>query len=306
MLLYLDDAFVGHNTGNHPESPARIERLNKLLRAEGWLEKAECPAGKNASRAQITAVHDASYVDRLELLCKQNAGRIEADTVVSAGSWEAAVRGAGAAVDATRRVLASEATTAFCAVRPPGHHALRTGPMGFCLFNNIAIAAHAALAGGLDRVMIIDWDVHHGNGTQDAFYDDGRVGFYSIHRSPFYPGSGARSETGTGRGLGWIVNSPMSAETKVKDFFDEFVRGISDLAAKVQPQLILLSAGFDAHRLDPVGSLCLEEEHFGQLTQIVGELAKSYCGGRMVSLLEGGYHLEHMPKCVLAHLQALA
>ncbi len=305
MLLYVDDVFAGHNTGRHPECIARIVRLKELLQQEGWFEQTDCPTWSDASREQLSWVHDASYIDQLEVWCRQNAGQIEADTVVSTGSWKAAVRGAGAAIDATLRVIGGEARTAFCAVRPPGHHALRTGPMGFCLFNNVAIAAHAALAQGLERVLIIDWDVHHGNGTQDTFYKDGRVGFYSIHRSPFYPGTGARSETGSGRGLGCIANSPMPASTTVDEYMAEFNRSIAALATRVKPQLILVSAGFDAHRLDPVGSLCLEEDDFGQLTRSVRDLANQYCEGRIVSILEGGYHLEHMPRCVAVHLDFL-
>lgn len=305
MLLYVDDVFAGHDTGRHPEAIARIVRLNHLLDCQGWLERATRPHWQTAKREQLTPVHDAAYLEQLEQFCLQGGGRVEQDTVVSSGSWAAATRGAGAAIDATRRVLNGEDTTAFCAVRPPGHHALRTAPMGFCLFNNIAVAAHAALDSGLDRVMIVDWDVHHGNGTQDAFYDDGRVGFYSIHRSPFYPGTGAVEETGTGAGLGFIANSPVHADIDTPTFLQTFTRGVEDLAAKVRPQLLLVSAGFDAHRHDPVGSLCLVEQDYAELTRIVKRVAADYCGGRIVSLLEGGYHLEHMPQSVLAHISEL-
>lgn len=306
VLLYLDDAFSKHDTGTHPECAARIVRLNDVLRQENWDADATCPQWTLANRQQLLAVHEAAYVDKLKQWCEQAAGRIEADTVVSKGSWDAALRGAGAAVDATRRVILGEDKTAFCAIRPPGHHAKPSGAMGFCLVNNIAIAAHAAIAAGLSRVMIVDWDVHHGNGTQDTFYDDGRVAFYSIHRSPFYPGTGSDSETGSGRGLGWICNSPVSAEITSKKFMDVFQAGVESLAAKVEPELILLSAGFDAHRADPVGSLCLEEEDFAQLTRRIKEIAGSYCEGRIVSMLEGGYHLDHMPTSVLAHVIELA
>ena len=178
--------------------------------------------------------------------------------------------------------------------------------MGFCLFNNVAIAAHAAISAGVHRVMIIDWDVHHGNGTQDVFYEDGRVAFFSIHRSPFYPGTGKVTETGTRAGLGWIANEPVPEDIALKSFTERFTRGIDALAAKVRPELILLSAGFDAHRSDPVGSLCLADQDFGDLTRIVRNLAISHCDGKIVSLLEGGYHLEHLPMSVNAHLEELA
>lgn len=305
MLLYVNDCFARHQTGVHPECPARIERVNALLREQGWIDRSPGPDWEPATLEQIVRVHDASYVQQLEQWCASNAGRIEADTVVSQDSWPAALMAAGAVCDAVNRVIANEAKTAFCAVRPPGHHALATGPMGFCLLNNVAIGAQAALATGLDRVMIIDWDVHHGNGTQDAFYNNGRVAFFSIHRSPFYPGTGAAGETGTGPGLGWISNAPVPASIETRDFFQIFERGIEDLAAKVKPQLILVSAGFDAHVADPIGSLCLVEEDFAQLTHRVKQLADQCCDGRIVSLLEGGYHLDHMPQSVLAHVEAL-
>lgn len=306
MLLYLDDCFAEHDTGSHPECIARIRNVNESLRREGWLDKAKCPSWDAASLPELQRVHQKEYIHQLEAWCAAAAGRIEADTVVSTGSWLAATRGAGAAIDATRQVIDGQSKTAFCAIRPPGHHAIPTGPMGFCLLNNVAIAAKSAISCGLSRVMIIDWDVHHGNGTQDTFYDDGQVAFFSIHRSPFYPGTGAADETGTGKGLGWIANAPVRADISVKKFFDVFQREIEDLATRVQPELILLSAGFDAHIADPVGSLCLEEQHFSDLTRIVKQLAATYCDGRIVSLLEGGYHLDHMPMSVLAHVSELA
>ncbi len=306
MLLYLHDCFEQHDTGSHPECPARIRNVNQQLRAAGWTERCECPDWLPAGLDDIESVHDATYVNQLERWCQEAAGRIEADTVVSPGSWQATLMACGAAVDAVRQISAGTHNKAFCAVRPPGHHARPQHAMGFCLFNTVAVAAQAALTQGLDRVLILDWDIHHGNGTQDTFYDHGQVGFFSIHRSPFYPGTGAADETGTGRGLGWISNAPISADTNPRTFRDAFTRGAEDLATKVQPQLILLSAGFDAHQADPVGSLSLQEEDFGQLTQIVCQLADQYCDGKIVSLLEGGYHLDHLPQSVLAHVNELA
>jgi acetoin utilization deacetylase AcuC-like enzyme len=304
MLLYHDQVFTEHDTGRHPECIARIERVNAMLSAN-WVHRSVCPSWTTASRAAIEAVHQAAYYDQLKQWCEQAAGRIESDTVVSRGSWNAGLRAAGAAVDAVQRVVRGEDKTAFCAIRPPGHHALPSGPMGFCLFNNVAIAAHAALAEGLTRMLIIDWDVHHGNGTQDVFWEDGRVGFFSIHRFPFYPGSGRASETGARAGLGWILNEPVAADITLHRFVDLFTRGIETLANRVKPELILLSAGFDAHRADPVGSLCLVDEDFGQLTRVVRQLADSHCGGKVVSLLEGGYNLDHLPMSVNLHLESM-
>lgn len=306
MLLYLDDSMADHDTGKHPECPDRIRLLNKVLRERQWDKSCTCPEWSVATREQLQAVHEVAYIDRLKQWCDQAAGRIESDTVVSRGSWPASLRAAGAAVDAVERVMKGEDKLAFCAIRPPGHHALPSGPMGFCLFNNVAIAAHAALAKGAQRVLIVDWDVHHGNGTQDTFYEDGRVGFFSIHRWPFYPGTGTAAETGTNRGLGWIRNEPVSPDTTVPQFMDRFRRALDDMLAHCKPDLILLSAGFDAHRADPVGGLCLMEEDYQTLAKVVRQAADAHCKGRLVSLLEGGYHLDHMPTSVVAHLEGLA
>ncbi len=306
MLLYMDDDFAKHDTGRHPECPDRIILLNRLLRQHQWPHRATCPTWASATLDTIVPVHQRPYVEKLKELCEADAGRIEADTVVSHGSWNAATRAAGAAVDAVQRVIKGEDTTAFCAIRPPGHHALTDAPMGFCLLNNVAIAAHAAIASGLHRVLIVDWDVHHGNGTQNAFWKDGRIGFFSIHRHPFYPGTGDKSETGSGPGLGWIRNEPVAASIKLADFLDRFSRALEQMAEKIRPELILISAGFDAHHADPVGALCLVEEDFATLTKLVKQIAAIHSAKRVVSLLEGGYHLDHMPESVLQHITALA
>lgn len=310
MLLYLSDSFLQHDTGSHPECIARIENVNATLR-EGtdgqpsWTEKCTCPNWDLAQPEQLTRVHSQEYIQQLENWCKNDAGQVESDTYVCPGTWGAALNGAGASTDAVQRVIRGESSTAFCAIRPPGHHALPSGPMGFCVLNNVAVAAEAALSAGLDRVLIVDWDVHHGNGTQDAFYESDRVGFYSIHRSPFYPGTGSQTETGTRRGLGWTLNCPVTAGILKQQFFDRFQSGLDQIAAKVKPELILLSAGFDAHREDPVGGLCLESGDFAKLTRQVRDVANAYCEGKLVSLLEGGYHLQHLPESVDVHVDTL-
>jgi acetoin utilization deacetylase AcuC-like enzyme len=213
---------------------------------------------------------------------------------------------AGAACDAVDRVLSGEDRTALCIVRPPGHHALPERAMGFCLFNSIAIAARCAVdKHNLDRVLIVDWDVHHGNGTQDIFYADGRVGFFSIHRWPFYPGTGASDETGTGTGLGMTRNVPVPFGTSRDAYRDAFRDGLEEIAARIKPQLVLVSAGFDAHREDPIGSLGLEVEDFGVLTKDVLDVASVHSGGRVVSLLEGGYNVERLAESVALHLEGL-
>jgi acetoin utilization deacetylase AcuC-like enzyme len=218
------------------------------------------------------------------------------------------VRAAGACAAAVEAVLAGPERTALCLVRPPGHHATPTRSMGFCLFNNVALAAHAARTlHGLDRVLVVDWDVHHGNGTQDVFYADPSVTFFSIHRygRGFYPGTGAAGETGTGPGLGHTINVPVPYGTPRADFRAAFAGGLEKAAARARPQLVLVSAGFDAHARDPIGSLGLETEDFGWLTRQVHDVARTHAGGRLVSCLEGGYDLDALAESVAVHLGQL-
>lgn len=305
-LLYLDDSFANHRTGSHPECPARILRLNELLRNHEWDKRATLPHWSEASNEAMAAIHGPVYIEQLKKWDQTDAGQVEADTIVRSGSWSAAARAAGAACDAVERVVGGEDSRAFCVIRPPGHHALKDAPMGFCLLNNVAIAAkHALIKGGLDRVLIVDWDVHHGNGTQDVFWEDGQVAFFSSHRFPFYPGTGKADETGTRAGLGWTCNLPVTGNITRNDFMTQFSDSLSSFADIIKPQLILLSAGFDAHVDDPVGGLCLTEPDFSELTKLVSDIAKTHCEGRIVSLLEGGYHLQHMPLSALAHFESL-
>jgi acetoin utilization deacetylase AcuC-like enzyme len=239
-------------------------------------------------------------------LAQRGGGRLDSDTVVSPASFDVAQLAAGAACDAVDRVLAGDDKTALCLVRPPGHHAIPERGMGFCLFNNIAVAASVALSEHqLDRVLIVDWDVHHGNGTQDTFYADGRVGFFSIHRWPFYPGTGAVDETGTGDGLGATRNLPIQFGTPRARYMDTFRRELENFATRIRPQLVLVSAGFDSHRTDPIGSLGLEVEDFANLTKIVTDVAAAHAGGRIISMLEGGYNPPVLAECVESHLRGL-
>ncbi len=307
MWLYHSDQFAEHRTGaHHPECPARIERVNQHLKQLGLTDAAQPASWQPASLEALRRIHGDAYLQQVEEACKGGGGYIEADTVVSARSWEIARLAAGAAIDAVDRVLTSTDTRAFCAIRPPGHHALVAAPMGFCLLNNVAIAArHAVKAHQLDRVLIVDFDVHHGNGTQDVFYSDGQVAFLSMHRWPFYPGTGAAEETGTGRGLGLIKNIPLARSTPARDTCAAFEKGLNDLLQKFAPQLCLISAGFDAYHADPVGGLGLEPEHFATLTQSIISATNGSTQGKVVSLLEGGYHLEMLPLCLQSHLSSL-
>lgn len=306
-LLYTDRLFLEHETGHHPECPERLSRILAMIDESGLDQRFERPAFEEASGDQIARIHNSNYLQLLSKFAEKGGGRIEADTVVSPRSYEVARLAAGTGVAAVDTILGGDETRAACLVRPPGHHALRHQAMGFCLLNNVAVAAaHAVEQHELSRVLIVDWDVHHGNGTQASFYRSEQVYFLSIHRFPFYPGTGAADETGEGKGLGTTMNLPIEFGTSRDDYFSKFQIMLADFAAKCRPELVLLSAGFDAHRLDPVGSLGLETHDFIMLTQLVADVAQQYAGGQLISFLEGGYNLEILPDCVRVHLETLA
>lgn len=306
VLLYSHPLFLEHKTGSHPEKPRRLERILAELEAQNLTPACIKPTWEPISRRRLERLHGAKYIDEVAAYTAAGGGRIETDTVVSEQSYAAALLAAGAACDAVERVLRGEDSRGLCLVRPPGHHALANAPMGFCLFGNVSLAAQLAIDEfGLDRVVIVDWDVHHGNGTQDLFWENEQVGFFSIHRFPFYPGTGDANETGTGCGLGTTRNVPIAYGTSRPEFLSRFQTELSDFCQRMKPQLILVSAGFDAHREDPVGSLDLEVEDFGKLTQVVLQLAAEHAGGKLVSVLEGGYHIHRLAESVAEHLRQL-
>lgn len=304
-LLYQDEIFEQHDTGQHPECAKRLAKVRQHLQDIGLNQRFDLKGCPSIDPKNLFPIHTEDHVQKVKSFAESGGGRIESDTVVSRMSFEVAMKAAGTACDAVKNVIEGEDRQAICLIRPPGHHAVRTAPMGFCLFNNVAVAAKYAIDQcKLNRVLIIDWDVHHGNGTQDAFWTDEQVGFLSIHRWPFYPGTGARNETGAGKGLGFTVNLPTEFGTSRKDYFDSLEKEVEALAQKVKPELILVSAGFDSHRQDPIGSLELETEDFSKLTDFVIQLAKRFCQGRIVSLLEGGYNTDVLPLCVEEHLNS--
>jgi acetoin utilization deacetylase AcuC-like enzyme len=302
-IVFSHPSSAEHDTGaGHPERPDRIRAVLRALESEQFagLMRREAPA---AQIDQVARVHPDGYVERL-LAAAPDEGtvRIDADTVMSPQSGEAALRAAGALIGAVDAVVSGEAENAFCAIRPPGHHAEPVRGMGFCLFNNVAIAAaHARAQHGLEKIAVVDFDVHHGNGTQAYFQDDPALFFGSTHEYPLYPGTGAASETGVGN----IFNAPLAPGSGS----DEFRAGMDDLILPAlrafDPDLILVSAGFDGHERDPLATLRLREDDYGWVTERIREIAGEQCNGRVISTLEGGYDLDALASSVTAHVQGL-
>lgn len=305
-LLYASPRFLDHDTGRHPERAARLARVTEHLERTGLDQRCARPVWSPVSLERLARVHDRDYIEEVRGFAERGGGRIEVDTVASRESFDVARLASGAVCDAVERVARGEDTQALCLVRPPGHHALPDEPMGFCLFNHVAVAARLATDElGLDRVLIVDWDVHHGNGTQAIFYEDPRVGYLSMHRWPFYPGTGAADQTGRGAGLGTTLNLPVEMGTSRKRILALFARELEKFAARIKPHLILVSAGFDAHREDPIGSLGLKTEDFEYLTAAVLDIAAAHAQARVVSALEGGYHPDRLAECVQTHLETM-
>lgn len=302
--------YAKHDTGfGHPETPLRYEVVMNELRedAEFWTSLTEITPEK-AGKGAVQAAHTPQHFKQVENAFAHGYDRLDADTVISMESFDASLFAAGGAVAGVDAVMQNEVSNAFVVVRPPGHHATAERAMGFCLFNNVAVAARHAQNKykEIERVAIIDWDVHHGNGTQGIFYDDPSVHFFSMHQYPWYPGTGSRGETGHGRGLGATMNIPVKANTNAAEQSRMFEAAIEDIAKNFRPDIIFISAGFDAHLTDPLGQLRLEDDDYVAMTHVVKEWASEVCNGRIVSCLEGGYNLDTLGRTVKNHIAELS
>jgi acetoin utilization deacetylase AcuC-like enzyme len=301
--------YLQHDTGpGHPETPSRYTAVMEALQndAELWSGLVKLEA-ESATRKIIENCHTARHFEAVEEAVKEGIGYLDADTVVSAHSFDAALYAAGGACRAIDAVMSGEAKNAFVPVRPPGHHATHTRPMGFCLFNNVAVAARYAQEkySEIERVAVVDWDVHHGNGTQDIFYQDASVFFFSMHQYPWYPGTGASGETGSEKGRGFTLNVPVRAHTKAAEQRNMFDAALADINKNFQPDLIIISAGFDAHLTDPLGQLLLQDEDYENMTKAVKQWADEVCHGRIISCMEGGYNLQTLGETVRKHVNVL-
>jgi len=302
--LYLHHpSSLEHDTGDHPERAERIRAIERELEGRGWLglERQQAPA---ADRETLEAVHPQAYVDRIAQLSARGGGMLDMDTIASGGSFEAALHAAGGAVSAVSALLARDADVAFCGLRPPGHHAEAARAMGFCLFNNVAVAARHALDRlGAQRVLVLDWDVHHGNGTNDIFYESDQVLYVSIHQSPLYPGTGALAENGAGPGEGYTLNLPVPPGAGHADWLGLVQHVVAPVARAYVPDLLLVSAGFDAHRDDPLANCMLTEETYAAMAASMRDLSRELAAP-LGFVLEGGYDLTALAGSVAATIEA--
>jgi acetoin utilization deacetylase AcuC-like enzyme len=303
-LYFRSDSSLEHETGPHPEGPGRIPAIEAELERRDWLgfERVDAP---RVSPEALTAVHPQAYVDSVREMSERGGGAFDADTIASPGSYEAALHAAGGACALVDALLSGDTPTGFCGLRPPGHHAEHARAMGFCLFNNVAVAARHALDGhGLKRVFVLDWDVHHGNGTNDIFYETDAVLFASIHQWPLYPGTGQLCDTGAGAGEGYTINLPVPAGAGDSTWLPLVEHVVVPAARAYEPDLILVSAGFDAHRDDPLASCRLTDESFAAMARWVVSLGSSL-GVPVGGVLEGGYDLDALAASVAATLGVL-
>jgi acetoin utilization deacetylase AcuC-like enzyme len=306
-FVYHPDYLKHVTGGSHPERAQRLESLvQHLLSTPLWGTMSHLRPAP-ALVESIHLVHPERHTSMVKVRCQVGEQILDdGDTHVCKESYDVALLAAGGVMLAIDEVITGRLKRAFCAVRPPGHHAESSKVMGFCLFNNVAIGArYAQTKHGIKRIAIVDWDVHHGNGTQQIFYEDDSVLFISLHQYPFYPGTGAAGERGTGRGEGFTVNCPMGTGSVEKDYLDAFQVQVLPALRRFQPQLLMISAGFDAHAEDPLAGINLTDESYQRMTELLLEVSEKYCGGKIVSVLEGGYNLQALSRSVECHLKAM-
>ncbi len=304
--LVYDPIYLEHDTGNHVENSQRLVAMVAHLEQTGAKERLTLLSPRRASVEEIQMVHDPAYVAMIESKARMGGGWLDPDTVMCPRSYEVALWAAGGFLTAVEGVMTGHLDSAFALVRPPGHHATYDRAMGFCLFNNMAVGARFALAQyDVDRILIVDFDVHHGNGTQDAFYSDSQVLYFSTHQYPFYPGSGAMNEVGEGEGEGFTVNFPMFAGWGDDEYLRAFDEVLVPVARRFRPQLILISAGFDPHWADSLAMIQVSVAGFAQMVKVLKNLAGELCQGRLALTLEGGYNLEVAASAVKATFDVL-
>lgn len=307
VSLIYDPEYLKHDTGlHHPENAHRLKAILKTIDGSDIANRLERVKPTLARREDLTRCHHEEMVDHLKTLCENGERFVDPDTRISRESYDVALLAAGGAITAVDEAMKQDGGRAFCLIRPPGRHATIDRAMGFCLFNNVAIAARYAQAKyGVERVLIMDWDVHHGNGTQDIFWSDPTVFYFSTHQYPFYPGTGSASERGAGKGEGSTLNIPLKAGTSGRDHRESFVSALHLIEEKFHPDLVIVSAGFDSRRGDLLGGLMLEDSDFAEMTKELLRIAEKHASGRLIGLLEGGYNLDLLGGSVKSHLAAL-
>jgi acetoin utilization deacetylase AcuC-like enzyme len=307
VKLIYDPAYLEHDTGVHPENFRRLDVILAALRARQslWSSLRIVPP-RLALPEDMERCHDPRLIQDLSIKAECGVALIDEDTRISRRSFDVAVLAAGAAITAVDSVMTEEGGRAFAMVRPPGHHATETRSMGFCLLNNAAIGARYAQSRyGMERILIVDWDVHHGNGTQDIFWNDPTVFYFSTHQYPYYPGTGSANERGIGKGEGTTLNIPLTAGTSARAHREAFRDALKVIERRFPPDLVIISAGFDSRRGDPLGGLMLEDNDFAEMTKEVLLLAEKHANGRVIGLLEGGYNLDLLGGSVASHIEAL-
>lgn len=307
-LLY-DPAFLDHLTGpGHPECPDRASHAYEAIKDSGLLKQCTRIGTKECQMVDMERAHSQAYLTLAQKDISDGLSQLSTgDTVVCKDSWSVAQKATGGILNTLDQIIEGAIDRAFCLTRPPGHHATPNRGMGFCIFNHVAVAARRAQAiHGVGKVLIVDWDVHHGNGTQDIFYEDDSVYFFSTHQSPWYPGTGSREETGTGKGLGYTKNHPLPAGSGYSEIVENaFADDLAHRMDRFKPELVIISAGFDSRMDDPLGDFLLEDSHFAELTKVMRTIADQYADGRVLSVLEGGYNLQGLASACVSHLQTL-